>query len=65
MTLKRRQFLAGTLVARAGTVNSPPEQGVAPSGRQKFRILSLDGGGARGYLSAGIHFSMSISCSKR
>lgn len=56
----RRRFLQSLFATGAGAVAS-----IAPSGaatvcapslarRQRFRVLSLDGGGARGYLSAAI-----------
>jgi len=57
--IKRRQFLGGSGITGAATLLlsafadlSAKEPGELAS--EKFRILSLDGGGARGYLSAAI-----------
>ena len=53
MKLKRRQFLTGSLTTGLVSLSTArAEEMMAP--REKFRVLSLDGGGARGYLSAGI-----------
>ena len=53
MTVSRRRFLGSCLLTTAATSFAVAHDGdVTP--KELFKILCLDGGGVRGYLSAGI-----------